>query len=98
MATYTRGSRGDYGTGGPAVSTGIKGMYEAITGSETLMNDGSVTEYLPAYEELTYQFREGLTAQIAHHGEGKFLTIFDGVATLEVSVAADLVSYLENLE
>lgn len=80
------------------MSTGIKGMRMAITGSETLMNAGSVTEYLPAYEELTYQFHEGLLVQIAHHGGEKFLTILNGVVTLEVTSAANIVSYLEELE
>ena len=50
----------------------------AILANSTLTVHGTITEYLPAYAELTYQFHEGLTARIACHGNGKYQITFDG--------------------
>lgn len=76
----------------------MQSMRDAIKSDDTLMSEGSITEYLPAYAELTYRFNDGLTVRIADHGNGKFQATLDGFFALEPVSADALVEYLANLD
>lgn len=73
-------------------------MLNAIKANDTLMSEGSITEYLPAYAELTYVFDAGLSVRIADHGNGKFQATLNGIITLEPATPDALVTYLINLD
>lgn len=73
-------------------------MLNAIKSNVTLMSEGSITEYLPVYAELTYVFNAGLTVRIADHGNGKFQATLNGIISLEPATPDALVAYLVNLD
>ena len=73
-------------------------MLNAINTNDTLMSEGSISEYLPAYAELTYVFNAGLSVRIADHGNGKFQATLNGFITLEPATPVALVTYLINLD
>lgn len=73
-------------------------MLNAINANDTLMSEGSITEYLPAYAEMTYVFDAGLSVRIADHGNGKFQATLDGIITLEPATPDALITYLVNLD
>lgn len=73
-------------------------LLSAIKSSVTLMSEGSVSEYLPQYAELTYRFHAGLTVRVAHHGGDKFQATLDKCYYLEPCTALELVEYLESLD
>lgn len=73
-------------------------MLNAIKSNDTLMSEGSITEYLPVYAEMTYVFNAGLSVRIADHGNGKFQATLNGIITLEPATPDALVAYLVNLD
>ena len=73
-------------------------MLDAIKSNATLMSEGSISEYLPQYAEMTYVFNAGLSVRIADHGNGKFQATLDGVITLEPAAPDTLTTYLANLD
>ena len=73
-------------------------MLNTIKSNDTLMAEGSITEYLPVYAEMTYVFNAGLTVRIADHGDGKFQATLNGVIALEPASPDALVAYLVNLD
>lgn len=72
-------------------------LLSAIESSDTLMREGSVTEFLPRYAELTYRFNAGLTARIAGHGNGMYQMTLDGFYHIEPGTADQVIAYLENI-
>lgn len=75
----------------------MQNLINAINASETLSAEGTVSEYLPQYAELTYQFSAGLTVRVAHHGGDKFQATLNGCYYLEQCTAPELLEYLESL-
>lgn len=75
----------------------MRELLSAIKASEGLTAAGTVTEYLPNYAELTFTFKEGLTARIADHGNGKFQMTLDGFYHLEPASADRVVAYLASI-
>lgn len=73
-------------------------MLNAIKASDTLMSEGSISEYLPHYAEMTYSFDAGLAVRIADHGNGLFQATFSGFYSLEPATPEALVQYLTNLD
>lgn len=73
-------------------------MLNAIKSNDTLMSEGSITEYLPVYAELTYVFNAGLSVRIADHGNGKFQATLNGIISLEPATPEAIVDYLANLD
>lgn len=73
-------------------------MLDAIKSNDTLMSEGSISEYLPVYAEVTYVFDAGLSVRIADHGNGRFQATLNGVITLEPASPDALVAYLANLD
>lgn len=73
-------------------------MLNAIKSNDTLMSEGSISEYLPTYAEMTYVFNAGLSVRIAEDEDGKFQATLNGVITLEPASPDALVAYLVNLD
>ena len=73
-------------------------MLNAIKACDTLMSEGSISEYIPAYAELTYVFNAGLTVRIADHGNGLYQATLNGFIALEPATPDALIAYLVNLD
>ena len=76
----------------------MKTMLNAIKANDTLMSEGSISEYLPGYAEMTYVFNAGLTVRIADHGSGMYQATLNGFITLDPASPDALVAYLVNLD
>lgn len=70
---------------------------DAINASSTLTTAGTITEYLPAYGELSFAFMEGLTARIADHGSGIYQVTLDGFYHFAPGSADQVVNLLEGI-
>ena len=75
----------------------MRELLSAIKANDTLTSVGSVSEYLPAYAELTYTFKEGLTARIADHGNGSYQMTLGGFYHVEPATADRVVAYLASI-
>ena len=76
----------------------LKKLATALKNNDTLSKAGTISEYLPAYGELTYQFHAALTARIACHGNGKYQMTLDGFYHLEPGTIDQIVTYLASVE
>ena len=72
----------------------IATLRDAITASN-LPHVSTITEFLPAYEELTLTFAEGLTVRIASHGNGTYQATLDGFLHWEPLTAHALIARLQ---
>lgn len=73
-------------------------LLSAIKSSDILMREGTVSEYLPQYAEMTYRFNAGLTVRVSHHGDDKFQATLNGFYHLEPCTVSELIEYLETLD
>ena len=73
-------------------------MRDALMSRPALSDAGTITEYLPAYEELTYRFHEGLNARIASHGNGLYQMTLAGFWHLEPGTVGQVIEYLANVD
>lgn len=73
-------------------------LLSVIKSSDILMREGTITEYLPQYAELTYRFYAGLTVRVSHHGGDEFQATLNECYYLESCTASELIEYLVSLD
>ena len=80
------------------MSATLKDLATALRGNDTLRAHGTISEYLPAYGELTYQFNAGLSARIASHGNSNYQMTLGGFYHMEPGTIDQIVNYLTSID